>query len=1638
MLTRAQLAELPPQPGASPGLMRRRYSVPETIMRKYRLAQQKSDSEESGHTTSPSPASASPPRGSCSSLCDTPHRFMRRDRELMRKSALLRRMWGRSCNPCQACCCCSGDLCDSQTYCGRETRSLDGSRSELRHLSSSFTSSRQSHAATAAVGWATPKRLRRDSPRDFRGSDEMLRAAMKNSYDRAEESRFDMVVKTDQSGFTCRSYCPDTSSHTRTTEAFIDNSARKFEDDIEKYDTTRDSETVLSDPTTAEIDSNTHKDIHYENESQTDTSESLSMSMPTTKEINDFAGEKFCKQISNSSAHIEGRISERSMNLENNENNILSYDTPLAVETPAYDLLEIVVSETLNSNSVPAIKHCSPETILTPTSKVPTPNNRNTQNINIDEYVSNILVESLNSLTDQIECMNASIGRDRKVSIVEKEIKVKLQNTGVNTIVHLSPMSNNQIIFGNEELYNNDENKDNCNNPQGVRDRISFHEEIQSMESNNNLTSGESLHEQSTSAHQDLFSESNYNSVIQHDNVNKAVLQQIQKLFQDELCSLNENYSQNTIPEISHIEISNVDVYVDNNADEILEATDNTNAHIQKDIKDTELISNVGAGNYFQDSNDNIVPRFSALPHTDSMEVNTSSSDDADNIGSDCTSLVDSLDDPNSPRSILLRRSFNTNRRNELARSAIDVLDLLPENSYTNHGNLNQAKEKGESFFIRIKDNNFDCEKENMVVADHMPEKIKQRLYRRHKKREMRLECARRSKVKQLKKDLEKQRHSDLRKSKKELEKDCMAIINALIDDVIAKIARDEHKYMRIKQKCNKMSLSKSDENVSKRNWKKDLEYYNCRNSGKCLKNNINNADNKPEKQIHGKLSLLTHPPITSDERGPRRFYQKSEIQDGNKCIEILEILEYVNESQSSPDITNSDDSQGNISKNKKSRIPVPIYERIQKTANNCHKNFKSNVCRQTAAMTTPRESNTKSNRLITNMLLEVLADNENGSDNVIHDNNRLNSSEIPARRASVPHCEPRSRSNSLKFKQVFDIIPEERSSLSIDSSNEDIHYSRRASAPNLIDELRPSYNKKSNDRVTGSKETCRFTDTMKYKDSQNSLKTSRETKCTGTSPLTNSIDERNMKRSQTTMTSPSQRSAATSPIQMSTHSETTSTMTSSTVSGATTDTTKYNSQSSTGDRAAAASDTVNGGSGVAASGKRGLASRSRAWLGFTQPEAKLHEEGLKEKNVVMEKNKDCRSVTTQYDRELDTHRTVRTIQTETFDPIIVGGDKYRDKSKSHQKHIDMKPSRTKMDKKAARAKSESRERNRVEPVDGNANRDTNGVRDGNITFRKTDKRKIRTISMERSEEETVRTKSVKLPEFKQSGTASSSDSSESGGSLLCSLAPKWLSTHARHKRAARRRDSDAGSPQPSVDVDATGSCRAALPADVEMRLRFPSEREPPSPPSPPRRQPPHRQPLRTHNLIATSGCTLSSHQEWRCRARQCTECTCTCCGVGRGGGGGGGGGGDTVARERERDERAERRPPPLPPAAPTAQPLHPHVTNADSGRLTFTMKKEALGSSILATKSEKKSNEPLPDLETYRASRSKTKSSVKTRRGYSLHCWLPDDTPTLLKTNNGLSILGSAIIPELKPRVPTMSERDLTRVYTPRHYLRS
>lgn len=100
--------------------------------------------------------------------------------------------------------------------------------------------------------------------------------------------------------------------------------------------------------------------------------------------------------------------------------------------------------------------------------------------------------------------------------------------------------------------------------------------------------------------------------------------------------------------------------------------------------------------------------------------------------------------------------------------------------------------------------------------------------------------------------------------------------------------------------------------------------------------------------------------------------------------------------------------------------------------------------------------------------------------------------------------------------------------------------------------------------------------------------------------------------------------------------------------------------------------------------------------------------------------------------------------------------------------------------------------------------------------YKTTDRRKSRTFSLERSEETT---QPVKLPEFKGGGggdagpMATSSDSSESGGSLLCSLAPRWLA-QGRTRRAARRRESAVPTRAPPP-APATTDTPAAPPHDA-------------------------------------------------------------------------------------------------------------------------------------------------------------------------------------------------------------------------------
>lgn len=136
------------------------------------------------------------------------------------------------------------------------------------------------------------------------------------------------------------------------------------------------------------------------------------------------------------------------------------------------------------------------------------------------------------------------------------------------------------------------------------------------------------------------------------------------------------------------------------------------------------MISNVGTGsNYGKPAEvpQLIVPRYSALPRTSSMEVNTSSGDGTDKE-SDTLSLVDSLEDPASPR-------VNEKLSNCDSKSIRDDISplLLPDNS------KKRKRLKPATFYVPIET---DAETEIRPVAEHLPAKVKEKLWKRQVKRE--------------------------------------------------------------------------------------------------------------------------------------------------------------------------------------------------------------------------------------------------------------------------------------------------------------------------------------------------------------------------------------------------------------------------------------------------------------------------------------------------------------------------------------------------------------------------------------------------------------------------------------------------------------------------------------------------------------------------------------------------------------------------------------------------------------------------------------------------------------------------------------------------------------------------------------
>lgn len=106
-----------------------------------------------------------------------------------------------------------------------------------------------------------------------------------------------------------------------------------------------------------------------------------------------------------------------------------------------------------------------------------------------------------------------------------------------------------------------------------------------------------------------------------------------------------------------------------------------------------------------------VVPRYSALPRTTSMEVNISSGD-SDEKDDDSLSFVDSLEDINSPR---LKQSDN-------------LSPLLPDNS---ERKKIKDEKRSASFFIPIENENGTNNIKQSALTELLPGKVKEKLVKR-------------------------------------------------------------------------------------------------------------------------------------------------------------------------------------------------------------------------------------------------------------------------------------------------------------------------------------------------------------------------------------------------------------------------------------------------------------------------------------------------------------------------------------------------------------------------------------------------------------------------------------------------------------------------------------------------------------------------------------------------------------------------------------------------------------------------------------------------------------------------------------------------------------------------------------------
>ncbi|XP_055640709.1 uncharacterized protein LOC129778078 isoform X4 [Toxorhynchites rutilus septentrionalis] len=704
----------------------------------------------------------------------------------------------------------------------------------------------------------------------------------------------------------------------------------------------------------------------------------------------------------------------------------------------------------------------------------------------LDEYISNLLVDNLNNLLDSNELVKASVdgsvaNADQKnnnrliqeaksadqirsgsaeVSEMKQKLTGKYINGGGGVVCNSPPDAVSKLKHQQNKL------KKECEKENTIEDTL-----------NNNRQNGGEM----PSKH------------VMRKKANRSEKQPNSNGFY--LVPKNGSRDSDGLP--SEIDLNGKYYFPAYGVE--TDPSDHTDIASEPEV---QIIGKIGTGSTYRGAafTNGIVPRISAMPRTESMEVQpstTSAEEEFDDLpannesDSDTPSLVDSLDEVE-----ITPRKRHERRKSLIPPSPIRASTTTDNKSTTkSETNSSPRHEKGEAFFVPIQDSPVKID-EHIVVADTMPLRIKERLNNRQRLMVWKKEQDNLKKHRKMMRMIE---------QKKFYGEPAIQVIST-IDRAIS---RKEHispaekkrvfgqpssaftpKVPKAKKKGNTMrtelgmlesykidargnmqiqnpaaETTPSGKKASKSPWGQAAERRQAmgstevqatssssKSSFQAVTATTTASSKTPKKtpidprrkQILKDVQQMTLYPqadLTPDiERGPRRMYQKTEIQEGDKHIEILEIVECAESAPGDiprrpPRVRSATSRAGH----KKSQIPVPVYR--------WGRSRRSNYSRESSPLSAAG-TNPKVDRMIADLLIEALTNPDDVGVKFIKspDQLREKSKRSAGSRKQITSnsSTPRRSANSGKYTQRFEVIPEERSSVSVESSSEEFSSSKK------------------------------------------------------------------------------------------------------------------------------------------------------------------------------------------------------------------------------------------------------------------------------------------------------------------------------------------------------------------------------------------------------------------------------------------------------------------------------------------------------------------------------------------------------------------------------------------------------------------